>query len=570
MKNKFFSFILTFCLILPCAFIMSACGSKPPEDPVDANVYVTKPTIANAEIKVVSDYYSTAENVAEDGRVYVPKSNDFYVKVCLNEGYNKGNLVIMLNGTELEMIDESAFLISQVLNSNNFNELVITASGNVSLQTYNVSVNFIDADAEYIHNLQSETELTEEEVRVALYNKYKFKFNAKFRDLLDIDEDRYYTGNELKSILASGKNIEVTHGDVLEILYACNDDSVYAQYIESPIVNSNIQSVQYTEHGVLSTILINEQNMSSLENIDIAVFNTNSDFYTTAEPGAYFFNKNTSDKIYISSFSTPFITCKLNNGESNAIPYAAANEEGNKAYLTLAHYAELKTYYDEIEIVVNGVNYVNKSTNPYETDCYFIISEDGVVEINLMPLWKYGTADGSNDNMKFWNIEINDVVSEMIEDGELVKVNFADCVITRSENQGQVEFLQLNGVLLIENEIAFYCRYKEDSKEDPLLYECNLNSVYFYKNDSGKYKFRISIEDEGQEFQIFKVSEGTIIPQFIANINSTTDTEQIKVEVTERDDGIKGTYYDIEIDISLLNEGEYIMFGEGFDGLTEE
>ena len=35
MKKKFLSFVLAICLILPCAFALSACGKNPPDEPVD-------------------------------------------------------------------------------------------------------------------------------------------------------------------------------------------------------------------------------------------------------------------------------------------------------------------------------------------------------------------------------------------------------------------------------------------------------------------------------------------------------------------------------------------------------
>lgn len=48
MKKKFLSFVLAICLLVPCAFIFTACGENPPpEDPPTATVY----TVTEAEWK---------------------------------------------------------------------------------------------------------------------------------------------------------------------------------------------------------------------------------------------------------------------------------------------------------------------------------------------------------------------------------------------------------------------------------------------------------------------------------------------------------------------------------------
>ena len=47
MKKKFLSFVLAICLLLPCAFALTACGENPPEDPPTATVY----TVTEAEWK---------------------------------------------------------------------------------------------------------------------------------------------------------------------------------------------------------------------------------------------------------------------------------------------------------------------------------------------------------------------------------------------------------------------------------------------------------------------------------------------------------------------------------------
>ena len=74
------------------------------------------------------------------------------------------------------------------------------------------------------------------------------------------------------------------------------------------------------------------------------------------------------------------------------------------------------------------------------------------------------------------------------------------------------------------------------------------------------------IENEQQEFQLFKFTEGSLIPQFISTINSITNTEEIQVtismvELSNRD------CYDIEIDMSLINDGEYFVFCTGLEDL---
>ncbi len=568
MKKKILNFMLGICLLIPCFLILSACtqNSTPPEP--DPNIYATKQTIQHAEIKVVEDYYSSTENVTEDGRVFVQKSNHFYIKVVFEEGYQQGTLAIILNGTPLTMTNESSFLISEMMYADQYEQLVITATGNVSLITKTISVNFIEADEGYLDNLQLSTELSREEVRQILYAKYKFKFNTKFRELLALEEDRYYTGNELRTILSTGKNIEVTHGDVLQVMYACNGSSAYEQYIESPLIHNNPKTIEYTQDGVLSTITMDQSNMSSWDSIDLAVFNTNSDLYSNVTPSAYFINEDNEEIVYINQWSTPFMTFKVAEGETLSTPYASANQEDHKAYLVLSNYETFKTYYDDLTLSVNNVTYYNTASYPNETKHYFTISDDGIVEINLLPLWQYGTANESNNYMQCWDIQLNDIASAMVKDGVLVKVNYGEFVIAKTSSPEGDTYVPSDGVLLIESTLAYYCKYQTDSKENPIAWGNNLYSVYFYKNNDHKYKLRLAIREGQEEFQLFKVAEGSTTPQFIANINSTTNTDTIKVtigkiEISNMD------VLDIEIDLSILNDGEYLMFGTGFTTPTE-
>ena len=41
MKKKFLSFVLAICLMIPCAFALTACGDNPPEDPPPSAVVYT-------------------------------------------------------------------------------------------------------------------------------------------------------------------------------------------------------------------------------------------------------------------------------------------------------------------------------------------------------------------------------------------------------------------------------------------------------------------------------------------------------------------------------------------------
>lgn len=51
MKKKFLSFVLAICLIIPCAFALSACGKNPPDEPVDlaGQTIVIKPGSAKLD-----------------------------------------------------------------------------------------------------------------------------------------------------------------------------------------------------------------------------------------------------------------------------------------------------------------------------------------------------------------------------------------------------------------------------------------------------------------------------------------------------------------------------------------
>ena len=88
MKKKFFSFLLMICL-LPCAFLLNACGEK--------NYYFTISTPEHCQIEIIS--YGTDK----DGKNFINQGGEFEAHLYIEDGWTvEGQLIIKLNNKEVE------------------------------------------------------------------------------------------------------------------------------------------------------------------------------------------------------------------------------------------------------------------------------------------------------------------------------------------------------------------------------------------------------------------------------------------------------------------------------------
>ncbi len=100
MKKKFLSFVLAICLILPCAFALSACGKNPPDKPVDlaGQTIVIKPGSAELDwdINAILITAEKGENETYETRLTLKQfveqlyaSNPEFIKVlAMNQNIN--------------------------------------------------------------------------------------------------------------------------------------------------------------------------------------------------------------------------------------------------------------------------------------------------------------------------------------------------------------------------------------------------------------------------------------------------------------------------------------------------
>ena len=96
MKKKFISFLFAICLILPCAFIMTACEDNPP--PSDPQSPVTSFGVTPGNV----EFYLRDINANDVNDISVPVfnggTNEF--SVWLSDIYNRDSLKVFVNNTE--------------------------------------------------------------------------------------------------------------------------------------------------------------------------------------------------------------------------------------------------------------------------------------------------------------------------------------------------------------------------------------------------------------------------------------------------------------------------------------
>ena len=96
MKKKFLSFVLAICLILPCAFALSACGKNPPDKPVDlaGQTIVIKPGSAELDWDINTilitakkgyDIYDTRMTLEQFVKQFYESNPDFIKELAKNQ-----------------------------------------------------------------------------------------------------------------------------------------------------------------------------------------------------------------------------------------------------------------------------------------------------------------------------------------------------------------------------------------------------------------------------------------------------------------------------------------------------
>lgn len=126
MKKKILSFVFAICLIIPCAFIMTACGGNNMKVRL---LKITDPGVKSIIVYDASEHagnrshsYATCireEGLDREGRL--PKENEYLVIIDLEEGYDYGDLQLKVTGEEyvdIMDLDKISNLLASISNPN--------------------------------------------------------------------------------------------------------------------------------------------------------------------------------------------------------------------------------------------------------------------------------------------------------------------------------------------------------------------------------------------------------------------------------------------------------------------
>ncbi|MBP3582155.1 MAG: hypothetical protein J6J33_05320, partial [Clostridia bacterium] len=91
MKKKLLTFLFAICLILPCAFIMTACGGDPPSDP-QSPVTSFGVTSGNVEFYLRDINANDVNDISEP--VFNGGTNEF--SMWLSDIYNRDSLKVFV------------------------------------------------------------------------------------------------------------------------------------------------------------------------------------------------------------------------------------------------------------------------------------------------------------------------------------------------------------------------------------------------------------------------------------------------------------------------------------------
>ena len=95
MKKKFLSFLFAICLILPCAFILTACGDNPPPDnspPEGTTGSLIMEVVPQQDIWLLR---ADANHYLEDGAEMIEDGN---YSIWFADYYDKDTLEVLYDG----------------------------------------------------------------------------------------------------------------------------------------------------------------------------------------------------------------------------------------------------------------------------------------------------------------------------------------------------------------------------------------------------------------------------------------------------------------------------------------
>lgn len=160
MKRKLFALVMSLCFIIPCAFLLNACG----DDLSKNNAYFTIATLPTG----VESVASTESFLDTKGEYKVKgESTNFYI--ALDDGYEINTLKILVDGKEISVNDDGLF--SFTAPDHNFE---ITFSGETKIHQSTIKFN-----ASLVDDLSTELSKSGKSIK-QVRNEYSIKILQKY------------------------------------------------------------------------------------------------------------------------------------------------------------------------------------------------------------------------------------------------------------------------------------------------------------------------------------------------------------------------------------------------------
>lgn len=219
MKKKLLSFVFALLVMIPCAFLLTACGDDGNYmkikivDSHDAGVVGIRLEDADELTSTSSHGYFTWDKDSNYCDSMVPKEKNYIVFIDLKPGYAMGSLTMYVNGEERSLRRLSSAL--QMIGNQNYIDFAYDDEANVMVDLWTVKADAVD---EITITFKGRTELEKYDVKVSEINNIsrtkiqnyqnlrfafsingeeKLKENATFDDFSEYFLDKGYWINDL-------------------------------------------------------------------------------------------------------------------------------------------------------------------------------------------------------------------------------------------------------------------------------------------------------------------------------------------------------------------------------------
>ena len=219
MKKKLLSFVFALLVMIPCAFLLTACGDDGNYmkikivDSHDAGVVGIRLEDADELTSSSSHGYFTWDKDRNYCDSMAPKEKNYIVFIDLRPGYEMGSLTMYVNGEERSLRPLSSAL--QMIGNQNYIDFAYDDEANVMVDLWTVKADAVD---EITITFKGRTELEKYDVKVSEINNLsrtkiqnyqnlrfafsingeeKLKENATFDDFSNYFQDKGYWINDL-------------------------------------------------------------------------------------------------------------------------------------------------------------------------------------------------------------------------------------------------------------------------------------------------------------------------------------------------------------------------------------